>query len=824
MSLNAFIVRPFGTKPLLLDSADLAARLLQRQKGAGATLIESVKPVVEGQRWELRLNFEELHRVLIAPALLRLRVLGETASAVVVAGNIREDMFNRLITADLVIADLSIHNPNVFYELGIRQAFRDKYTFLIRSDLSDYPFDLKTDRYFEYSLVELVDHPEIAVKRLADALRTTISSYEADSPVFKLLPQLEAEDRARFIAVPDEFREEVERARRYQRREHLSLLAVECEGYLWEVEGQRVVGRAQFESNFIDGAKMTWEKIVGRYPDDLEANTVLSTIYQRLSDSARSEQALARVSRARSLTPSRMSELRALNGRNLKEAWIAQWQQAGSELAERRIAQWQQTDAELAERRIVALRSPLLQRAADAYLDAFKADLNNSYAGLNALTMLVIQAELAQCLPEVWRGIQRWPADALRELEQRRARIGQLIATLEMALESDRERLLQNGRIDPWFNLLESAVMCIVSDQPEHVAQLFDQARHFAPVNAEESMRRALEVYLALGIGGRDSDKGWEIGTIRQNVAHAIKVLVSPVDRPRKSTELQRILMFVGLRLDHSMAGDAACEPGDDTAASDPPGRAPGNRRGFPESAVEVARRAIEQAVDAEIKLGGKVVLGVAAAANGGDLLFHEICAARDIPTRMCLALPRPLYVGQYVAPAGRAWVERFSTAYRRVSALQAAAAVPAVGLAGATAGAVVGSADCPLPSAVNVFTDANELPRWLQGKPFYNVGRRNNLWMLQHALTAAYELGDSAEITLLALWHQDASEGGIGGIGNVIKLAAMQGIKVHPIALPTHAGRGEGSAVQAVDAPPPVRPPSGTQADPTTAAVRRAA
>ncbi len=785
MPLNAFIVRPFGVKPLLLNLPDLADKLLQRREGIGKRLIESIEPVVKGKTWEARINFEVLHALLIAPVLQRLRIHGEAASAVVVAGNIREDMFNRLITADLVIADLSIHNPNVFYELGIRQAFRDKYTFLIRSDVGEYPFDLQTDRYFAYSLVELIDHPQHAIERLSGALRATICSYEADSPVFKLLPQLETEDRSRFIAVPDEFREEVERARRYQRREHLCLLAVECDGYLWEVEGLRLVGRAQFESNFIDGARMSWEQIVGRYPDDLEGNTVLSTIYQRLGDAARSEQALARVSRARSLTPGRLSELRALSGRNLKEAWIAEWQPAAA-----------------AERCRIALVSPLLQRAAEAFLGAFKADMNNAYAGLNALTLLVIQTELAQRLPDDWRRIQRRPADADRERDQRRTRIRQLAAALEMALEADRDRLNHSGQVDPWFHQLESAVMCIVSDQPDHVGQLFAQARHFAPVNAERSMRRALEVYRQLGIGGCDTDACWAeagIGSIARNVERAVQVLGDLAGPPAGSRELQRILVFVGLRLDPAPAvADAApadAAPVSDWAIKTP--RPPAGRRGFPESAVGAVKAAIDQAVAAELALGDPVVVCVAAAANGGDLLFHEVCAERGIAARMCLALPRPQYVGQYVAPAGKTWVERFSTAYRRVRKL--AAAAPA---ADETAAA---------GSAVQVFSDADELPRWLQGKPFYNVGRRNNLWMLQHALTLAQALGDNTEITLLALWHPDASEGGIGGIGNVIKLAAMQGIKVHTIAVPAAPDKADGIAA----ATPPLHAAAALPTDP---------
>jgi hypothetical protein len=39
-------------------------------------------------------------------------------------GNIRLDMFQRLLTADLVIADISIQNANVYYELGVRHALR----------------------------------------------------------------------------------------------------------------------------------------------------------------------------------------------------------------------------------------------------------------------------------------------------------------------------------------------------------------------------------------------------------------------------------------------------------------------------------------------------------------------------------------------------------------------------------------------------------------------------------------------------------------------------------------------------------------------------
>jgi hypothetical protein len=38
------------------------------------------------------------------------------------AGEIRVDMFQELLLADFVVVDLSIENPNVWYELGVRDA------------------------------------------------------------------------------------------------------------------------------------------------------------------------------------------------------------------------------------------------------------------------------------------------------------------------------------------------------------------------------------------------------------------------------------------------------------------------------------------------------------------------------------------------------------------------------------------------------------------------------------------------------------------------------------------------------------------------------
>src|SRR5215208_1447120 len=220
--MQAFIVRPFGKKKDLQGT---------------------------------EIDFNEVERLLIAPALEAVGATGGTTIDIVESGNIRPDMFRLLVTADLVVADLSIHNANVFYELGIRHALRDKRTHLIRCKADATIFDLQTDRYLQYDR----DDPAASLAALIDGLRQTTDSTEQDSPVFRLLPDLREQRRSVFLVVPPGFRDEVERATEGEHAGDLELLGAEVRGFEWESEGLRVVGRAQFGLGASEGARITWE-------------------------------------------------------------------------------------------------------------------------------------------------------------------------------------------------------------------------------------------------------------------------------------------------------------------------------------------------------------------------------------------------------------------------------------------------------------------------------------------------------------------------------------------------------------------------------------
>jgi hypothetical protein len=61
-------------------------------------------------------------------------------------------MFQELLVADLVIADLSIDNPNVWYELGVRHALRARGVVLVSGGRVPTAFDLYTDRKVRYGV------------------------------------------------------------------------------------------------------------------------------------------------------------------------------------------------------------------------------------------------------------------------------------------------------------------------------------------------------------------------------------------------------------------------------------------------------------------------------------------------------------------------------------------------------------------------------------------------------------------------------------------------------------------------------------------------
>ena len=72
------------------------------------------------------------------------------------ADTITETVINELNTSDLVIADITEANPNVYYELGYRTALKKPIIQIARKN-TQLPFDISTKRTYFYDETNLSD-------------------------------------------------------------------------------------------------------------------------------------------------------------------------------------------------------------------------------------------------------------------------------------------------------------------------------------------------------------------------------------------------------------------------------------------------------------------------------------------------------------------------------------------------------------------------------------------------------------------------------------------------------------------------------------------
>lgn len=124
MPLHVFVAMPFGIK----DGIDF-----------DRVYSDYIKPALEGEGYEVFRGDEEI-----------------------ATGNIRPEMLQELLLADVVVADLSANAPNVWYELGVRHALRARG--VVQLDLSarqTMPFDVYTDRKLRYHTKDGVPDPAL---------------------------------------------------------------------------------------------------------------------------------------------------------------------------------------------------------------------------------------------------------------------------------------------------------------------------------------------------------------------------------------------------------------------------------------------------------------------------------------------------------------------------------------------------------------------------------------------------------------------------------------------------------------------------------------
>lgn len=151
------------------------------------------------------IDFDEVYAEALRPAILAAGLTPLRGDQELTAGIIHAHFFQRLILAPFAVADLTTHNPNVFYEFGVRHAVKPRSTIAVSGNVIGLPFDVGPLRVFAYPLTSgFGRHSKLDTKRLpefcehltaalAEAIRISETAANermvetADSPIFKLI-------------------------------------------------------------------------------------------------------------------------------------------------------------------------------------------------------------------------------------------------------------------------------------------------------------------------------------------------------------------------------------------------------------------------------------------------------------------------------------------------------------------------------------------------------------------------------------------------------------------------------------------------------------
>ncbi len=600
MQPHVFVVMPFGTKeaaPATPARGEIAAR-------------EAI-----------RVDFNEVYHLLIAPALTRAACFPFRADQEPGANDIRADMFYELVTADVVVADISILNPNVFYELGVRHGIRPKGVLMIHGGWSQRPFDIAPDRSFNYDgkLFEIPaaqrgpawkQNLEAEVAKLALALRNALAVEERTigSPVYNHLPGLQpadwsniATERTRYLGrLLEDLQQRLRVARDDNRPGDILTLAEDAptrqyrEKLLDEV-ARSLVGMHQFKA-----ARLVLEQLLAARPDHKGALTQLGLVLGRLQERSKAKTHMETVRSKFGGDP----EAQGILGRVYKDLWRADWNRPGKRLAER-------------QRRAV-VGSDYAVEAIRSYNAAYRRHLDSYYTGINVITLVKLLEHLRTTTG------QKPPDAGVADLPD-------LVTVVGMAARAELDRSRETNRPEKerremaTWSLATLGELELVAGTPANAVAYYEQAVHTLDVTyfQIDSMLSQVELLDCLDF--------------EPAAVGAVKTLLQQrLDELQPRSLFERVVLCSGHLID-----------------------APDREKPrFPREKEGVVRERIEAALN-EWNVGAGD-LAICGAARGADILFAESCLARGAEVWLFVALEEGAFLEASVRLPGSNWERRF--------------------------------------------------------------------------------------------------------------------------------------------------------------------
>jgi len=560
------------------------------------------------------IDFDAVYEELFAPAIVSAGLTPHRADADRRGGSIHLDMFQDLLLAEFVVTDLTLDNPNVWYEIGVRHALRAGGAVLTYALRDRLPFDIAGQRMQRYTLKDgRVDPETVEAERMAlkEAIAATLGAWRGRraSPVYQQLPNLREPDWKtlkvgdinQFWQSLEAWQSRIEVARRKQRPGDILVLAEETPNSVLEFEALRTAVRALVRLNRPRYALTILENARRLDPEDVEARQLEGIALGRAGRFAEAHESLRRLADERE-----DGETLGLLARTWKDEWTQIWNAHPQ----------RKPDPAAAARDTAAT----LQSAVSAYIEAFRAAPGDYYPGINALT-----------LGRLWEHVTG---------RRSRLPLALIAAGVGWAVAAAAER-----NKDYWA-LAARAELALVENRSEDAIDDYSEAAALAVANRDwfalDSSSQQLHL---LGELKFHSEIVSEAAAVIDRAEQQLRALLGSY--PEERSEPIHVVVFSGHMIDN---------PADRGEGKVKPPR-------FPPSKVQAAAIRIRAALD-EIGAGAGD-LGLCGGASGGDLLFAEACLERGMRVELHLALPENQFLAESVtfADPDRRWEQRFMQA-----------------------------------------------------------------------------------------------------------------------------------------------------------------
>ncbi|MEI1716879.1 hypothetical protein V8R86_10475 [Acinetobacter baumannii] len=134
-------------------------------------------------------HFKRVYDDIFKPACIAAGYRPVRADDTKQANLIQLDILQKLLESPMAICDLSTRNPNVLFELGLRQAF-DKPTILVQEEGTPRIFDINIFRYVEYR--NSLDYREVladqrAIEEVLIETKQAVAEGKSVNSIIKLL-------------------------------------------------------------------------------------------------------------------------------------------------------------------------------------------------------------------------------------------------------------------------------------------------------------------------------------------------------------------------------------------------------------------------------------------------------------------------------------------------------------------------------------------------------------------------------------------------------------------------------------------------------------